>query len=139
MQAKGIKVVDSNGKTTFAIDKTTGAVTIAASQFTLGDKSVADIAQEEAIKQVQDITSDNIIKGYYLTEQNVKDYWSTQSAYTYEYGIQDIDGGKNAIKINGYTAQFGTKNYKPIKTIGNYTFSFWIKTSSSTYIPSKKS
>lgn len=134
VQAKGIKVVDRNGKTTFAIDKTTGAVTIAASQFTLGDKSVADIAQEEAIKQVQDITSDNIIKGYYLTEQNVKDYWSTQSAYTYEYGIQDIDGGKNAIKINGYTAQFGTKNYKPIKTIGNYTFSFWIKTSVSTQV-----
>lgn len=134
VQAKGIKVVDSNGKTTFAIDKTTGAVTIAASQFTLGDKSVTDIAQEEAIKQVQDITSDNIIKGYYLTEQNVKDYWSTQSAYTYEYGVQDVDGGKNAIKINGTGAQFGTKNYKPIKVTGNYTFSFWIKTSVATQV-----
>ena len=134
VQAKGIKVVDSNGKTTFAIDKTTGSVTIAASQFTLGDKSVADIAQEEAIKQVQDITSDNIIKGYYLTEQNVKDYWSTQSAYTYEYGVQDADGGKNAIKINGTGAQFGTKNYKPIKVTGNYTFSFWIKTSVATQV-----
>ena len=134
VQAKGIKVVDSNGKTTFSIDKTTGAVTIAASQFTLGDKSVADIAQEEAIKQVQDITSDNIIKGYYLTEQNVKDYWSTQSAYTYEYGVQDVDGGKNAIKINGTGAQFGTKNYKPIKVTGNYTFSFWIKTSVATQV-----
>ena len=134
VQDKGIKVVDSNGKTTFAIDKTTGSVTIAASQFTLGDKSVADIAQEEAIKQVQDITSDNIIKGYYLTEQNVKDYWSTQSAYTYEYGVQDADGGKNAIKINGTGAQFGTKNYKPIKVTGNYTFSFWIKTSVATQV-----
>lgn len=134
VQAKGIKVVDSNGKTTFAIDKTTGAVTIAASQFTLGDKSVTDIAQEEAIKQVQDITSDNIIKGYYLTEQNVKDYWSTQNAYTYEYGVQDVDGGKNAIKINGTGAQFGTKNYKPIKVTGNYTFSFWIKTSVATQV-----
>lgn len=134
VQAKGIKVVDSNGKTTFAIDKTTGAVTIAASQFTLGDKSVTDIAQEEAIKQVQDITSDNIIKGYYLTEQNVKDYWFTQSAYTYEYGVQDVDGGKNAIKINGTGAQFGTKNYKPIKVTGNYTFSFWIKTSVATQV-----
>lgn len=134
VQAKGIKVVDSNGKTTFAIDKTTGSVTIAASQFTLGDKSVADIAQEEAIKQVQDITSDNIIKGYYLTEQNVKDYWSTQNAYTYEYGVQDVDGGKNAIKINGTGAQFGTKNYKPIKVTGNYTFSFWIKTSVATQV-----
>lgn len=134
VQAKGIKVVDGNGKTTFAIDKTTGAVTIAASQFTLGDKSVTDIAQEEAIKQVQDITSDNIIKGYYLTEQNVKDYWSTQNAYTYEYGVQDVDGGKNAIKINGTGAQFGTKNYKPIKVTGNYTFSFWIKTSVATQV-----
>lgn len=134
VQAKGIKVVDSNGKTTFAIDKTTGAVTIAASQFTLGDKSVTDIAQEEVVKQVQDITSDNIIKGYYLTEQNVKDYWSTQSAYTYEYGVQDVDGGKNAIKINGTGAQFGTKNYKPIKVTGNYTFSFWIKTSVATKV-----
>lgn len=134
VQAKGIRVVDSSGKTTFAIDKTTGAVTIAASQFTLGNKSVADIAQEEAIKQVQDITSDNIIKGYYLTEQNVKDYWSTQSAYTYEYGVQDVDGGKNAIKINGTGAQFGTKNYKPIKVTGNYTFSFWIKTSVATQV-----
>lgn len=134
VQAKGIRVVDSNGKTTFAIDKETGAVTIAASQFTLGDKSVTDIAQEEAIKQVQDITSDNIIKGYYLTEQNVKDYWSTQSAYTYEYGVQDVDGGKNAIKINGTGAQFGTKNYKPIKVTGNYTFSFWIKTSVATQV-----
>lgn len=134
VQAKGIRVVDSNGKTTFAIDKETGAVTIAASQFTLGDKSVTDIAQEEAIKQVQDITSDNIIKGYYLTEQNVKDYWSTQSAYTYEYGVQDVNGGKNAIKINGTGAQFGTKNYKPIKVTGNYTFSFWIKTSVATQV-----
>lgn len=134
VQAKGLKVVDSNGKTTFAIDKTTGAVTIAASQFTLGDKSVTDIAQEEVVKQVQDITSDNIIKGYYLTEQNVKDYWSTQSAYTYEYGVQDADGGKNAIKINGTGAQFGTKNYKPIKVTGNYTFSFWIKTSVATQV-----
>lgn len=134
VQAKGIRVVDGNGKTTFSIDKTTGAVTIAASQFTLGDKSVTDIAQEEAIKQVQDITSDNIIKGYYLTEQNVKDYWSTQSAYTYEYGVQDVDGGKNAIKINGTGAQFGTKNYKPIKVTGNYTFSFWIKTSVATQV-----
>lgn len=134
VQAKGIRVVDSNGKTTFAIDKTTGAVTIAASQFTLGDKSVTDIAQEEVIKQVQDITSDNIIKGYYLTEQNVKDYWSTQNAYTYEYGVQDVDSGKNAIKINGTGAQFGTKNYKPIKVTGNYTFSFWIKTSVATQV-----
>lgn len=134
VQAKGIRVVDGNGKTTFSIDKTTGAVTIAASQFTLGDKSVTDIAQEEVVKQVQDITSDNIIKGYYLTEQNVKDYWSTQSAYTYEYGVQDVDGGKNAIKINGTGAQFGTKNYKPIKVTGNYTFSFWIKTSVATQV-----
>lgn len=134
VKAKGIRVVDSNGKTTFSIDKTTGAVTIAASQFTLGDKSVTDIAQEEVVKQVQDITSDNIIKGYYLTEQNVKDYWSTQSAYTYEYGVQDVDGGKNAIKINGTGAQFGTKNYKPIKVTGNYTFSFWIKTSVATQV-----
>ena len=134
VQAKGIRVVDSNGKTTFAIDKTTGAVTIAASQFTLGDKSVTDIAQEEVVKQVQDITSDNIIKGYYLTEQNVKNYWSTQSAYTYEYGVQDVDGGKNAIKINGTGAHFGTKNYKPIKVTGNYTFSFWIKTSVATQV-----
>lgn len=134
VQAKGIRVVDGNGKTTFSIDKTTGAVTIAASQFTLGDKSVTDIAQEEAIKQVQDITSDNIIKGYYPTEQNVKDYWSTQNAYTYEYGVQDVDGGKNAIKINGTGAQFGTKNYKPIKVTGNYTFSFWIKTSVATQV-----
>ena len=134
VQAKGIRVVDGNGKTTFSIDKTTGAVTIAASQFTLGDKSVTDIAQEEVVKQVQDITSDNIIKGYYLTEQNVKDYWSTQSAYTYEYGVQDVDGGKNAIKINGIGAQFGTKNYKPIKVTGNYTFSFWIKTSVATQV-----
>lgn len=134
VQAKGIRVVDGNGKTTFSIDKTTGAVTIAASQFTLGDKSVTDIVQEEVVKQVQDITSDNIIKGYYLTEQNVKDYWSTQSAYTYEYGVQDVDGGKNAIKINGTGAQFGTKNYKPIKVTGNYTFSFWIKTSVATQV-----
>lgn len=134
VQAKGIKVVDSNGKTTFAIDKETGAVTIAASSFALGDKSITDIAQEEVVKQVQDITSDNIIKGYYLTEQNVKDYWSTQSAYTYEYGVQDVDGGKNAIKINGTGAQFGTKNYKPIKVTGNYTFSFWIKTSVATQV-----
>lgn len=134
VQAKGIKVVDGNGKTTFAIDKTTGAVTIAASSFALGDKSITDIAQEEVVKQVQDITSDNIIKGYYLTEQNVKDYWSTQSAYTYEYGVQDVDGGKNAIKIKGTGAQFGTKNYKPIKVTGNYTFSFWIKTSVATQV-----
>lgn len=52
MQAKGIRVVDSNGKTTFAIDKTTGAVTIAASSFALGDKSISEIASEEAQRRL---------------------------------------------------------------------------------------
>lgn len=79
MQAKGIKVVDSNGKTTFAIDKETGAVTIAASSFALGNKSISEIASEEAQKKIDALPSDtdNLVNGYLLTESDVETYWDS--------------------------------------------------------------
>lgn len=95
VQAKGIKVVDSNGKTTFSIDKETGAVTILASSFLLGDKSIADIAQEKVNGQTQNdifnkLTSNGAIKGLYMKDGQI--YFSFSYA---QGGILKLGGENN--------------------------------------------
>lgn len=94
VQAKGIRVVDSSGKTTFAIDKETGAVTILASSFLLGDKSIADIAQEKVDGQTQSnifnkLTSNGAIKGLYMKDGQL--YFS----FSYAQGGTLKLGGEN--------------------------------------------
>nr|DAV20325.1 MAG TPA: Putative tail protein [Caudoviricetes sp.] len=94
VQAKGIRVVDSNGKTTFSIDKETGAVTILASSFLLGDKSIADIAQEKVNGQTQNdifnkLTSNGAIKGLYMKDGQI--YFS----FSYAQGGTLKLGGEN--------------------------------------------
>lgn len=95
VQAKGIRVVDSNGKTTFSIDKETGAVTILASSFLLGDKSIADIAQEKVNGQTQNdifnkLTSNGAIKGLYMKDGQI--YFSFSYA---QGGILKLGGENN--------------------------------------------
>lgn len=94
VQAKGIRVVDSNGKTTFSINKETGAVTILASSFLLGDKSIADIAQEKVNGQTQNdifnkLTSNGAIKGLYMKDGQL--YFS----FSYAQGGTLKLGGEN--------------------------------------------
>ena len=102
VQAKGIKVVDSNGKTTFAIDKTTGAVTILASSFLLGDKSIADIAQEKVNGQTQNdifnkLTSNGAIKGLYMKDGQLYFSFSYAQGGTLKLGGEN--NGLGSLKI----------------------------------------
>ena len=139
VQAKGIKVVDGNGKTTFAIDKTTGAVTIAASNFALGDKSIADIASEEAQKKIDALPreTDNLVKGYGLSESDVQKYWNIVG--TPSYGQSDPAGGTQALMISNLTTGNNFLEAKvsdnPIfSSSGRYNVSFWLKANETVFV-----
>ena len=134
VQAKGIKVVDGNGKTTFAIDKTTGAVTIAASSFALGDKSISDIASEEAQKKIDALPSDtdNLVNGYLLTESDVETYWDSYG--TINHSALNPNGkyeGALAITANGSDCYLSAKRSSNpvIRLPGTYQVSVWLKAS----------
>lgn len=134
VQAKGIRVVDGNGKTTFSIDKTTGAVTIAASQFALGDKSIASIASEEAQKKIDALPSDtdNLVNGYLLTESDVKTYWDSYG--TINHSVLNPNGkyeGALAITANGSDCYLSAKRSSNpvIRLPGTYQVSVWLKAS----------
>ncbi len=130
INARGIKVIDDDGNITLEIDKK-GNVAIAPTSFALGGKGIADIARSEAVKVLEDIPTGNLLKGYQLTEQNVKDYWTVNGTYT--TGNEDADGGHNALKVNGQYPQLkiNTETNNAVKNTGNYTFSVWIKASKS--------
>lgn len=132
VQAKGIKVVDSNGKTTFAIDKTTGAVTIAASSFALGDKSISEIASEEAQKKIDALPSDtdNLVNGYLLTESDVEKYWDSHG--TINHSVLNPNGKYEealAITANGSDCYLSAKRSSNpvIRLPGTYQVSVWLK------------
>lgn len=134
VQAKGIRVVDSNEKITFAIDKTTGAVTIAASSFTLGDKSISSIASEEAQKKIDALPSDtdNLVNGYLLTESDVETYWDSYG--TINHSVLNPNGkheGALAITANGSDCYLSAKRSSNpvIRLPGTYQISVWLKAS----------
>jgi hypothetical protein len=134
VQAKGIRVVDSNGKTTFAIDKETGAVTIAASSFALGDKSISEIASEEAQKKIDALPSDtdNLVNGYLLTESDVETYWDSYG--TINHSVLNPNGkyeGALAITANGSDCYLSAKRSSNpvIRLPGTYQVSVWLKAS----------
>lgn len=134
VQAKGIRVVDSNGKTTFAIDKTTGAVTIAASSFALGDKSISEIASEEAQKKIDALPSDtdNLVNGYLLTESDVETYWDSYG--TINHSVSNPNGKYEealAITANGSDCYLSAKRSSNpvIRLPGTYQVSVWLKAS----------
>lgn len=134
VQAKGIRVVDSNGKTTFAIDKETGAVTIAASSFALGDKSIASIASEEAQKKIDALPSDtdNLVNGYLLTESDVETYWDSYG--TINHSVLNPNGKYEealAITANGSDCYLSAKRSSNpvIRLPGTYQVSVWLKAS----------
>lgn len=134
VQAKGIKVVGGNRKTTFAIDKTTGAVTISASSFALGDKSISDIASEEAQKKIDALPSDtdNLVNGYLLTESDVETYWDSYG--TINHSVLNPNGkyeGALAITANGSDCYLSAKRSSNpvIRLPGTYQVSVWLKAS----------
>ena len=132
VQAKGIKVVDSNGKTTFAIDKTTGAVTIAASSFALGDKSIASIASEEAQKKIDALPkdTDNLLNGYLLTKSDVETYWDYSGSINYDViNPNKSRDGAVAITANGSDCYLSAKrsNNQVVRLPGTYQVSVWLK------------
>lgn len=134
VQAKGIRVVNSNGKTTFAIDKTTGAVTIAASSFALGDKSISEIASEEAQKKIDALPSDtdNLINGYLLTESDVETYWDSYGKIN--HSVLNPNGKYEealAITANGSDCYLSAKRSSNpvIRLPGTYQVSVWLKAS----------
>lgn len=132
VQAKGIKVVDSNGKTTFAIDKETGAVTIAASSFALGDKSIASIASEEAQKKIDALPkdTDNLLNGYLLTKSDVETYWDYSGSINYDViNPNKSRDGAVAITANGSDCYLSAKrsNNQVVRLPGTYQVSVWLK------------
>ena len=134
VQAKGIRVVDGNGKTTFAIDKTTGAVTIAASSFALGNKSISEIASEEAQKKIDALPSDtdNLVNGYLLTESDVETYWDSYG--TINHSVLNPNGKYEealAITANGSDCYLSAKRSSNpvIRLPGTYQVSVWLKAS----------
>lgn len=134
VQAKGIRVVDGNGKTTFSIDKTTGAVTIAASSFALGDKSISEIASEEAQKKIDALPSDtdNLVNGYLLTESDVETYWDSYG--TINHSVLNPNGKYEealAITANGSDCYLSAKRSSNpvIRLPGTYQVSVWLKAS----------
>ena len=132
VQAKGIKVVDSNGKTTFAIDKTTGAVTIAASSFALGNKSISEIASEEAQKKIDALPkdTDNLLNGYLLTKSDVETYWDYSGSINYDViNPNKSRDGAVAITANGSDCYLSAKrsNNQVVRLPGTYQVSVWLK------------
>lgn len=132
VQAKGIKVVDSNGKTTFAIDKTTGAVTIAASSFALGNKSISEIASEEAQKKIDALPkdTDNLLNGYLLTKSDVETYWDYSGSINYDViNPNKSRDGAVAITANGADCYLSAKrsNNQVVRLPGTYQVSVWLK------------
>lgn len=132
VQAKGIRVVDGNGKTTFAIDKTTGAVTIAASSFALGDKSISSIASEEAQKKIDALPkdTDNLLNGYLLTKSDVETYWDYSGSINYDViNPNKSRDGAVAITANGSDCYLSAKrsNNQVVRLPGTYQVSVWLK------------
>jgi hypothetical protein len=132
VQAKGIRVVDGNGKTTFAIDKTTGAVTIAASSFALGDKSISEIASEEAQKKIDALPkdTDNLLNGYLLTKSDVETYWDYSGSINYDViNPNKSRDGAVAITANGSDCYLSAKrsNNQVVRLPGTYQVSVWLK------------
>lgn len=132
VQAKGIRVVDSNGKTTFAIDKTTGAVTIAASSFALGNKSISEIASEEAQKKIDALPkdTDNLLNGYLLTKSDVETYWDYSGSINYDViNPNKSRDGAVAITANGSDCYLSAKrsNNQVVRLPGTYQVSVWLK------------
>lgn len=132
VQAKGIRVVDGNGKTTFAIDKTTGAVTISASSFALGDKSISSIASEEAQKKIDALPkdTDNLLNGYLLTKSDVKTYWDYSGSINYDViNPNKSRDGAVAITANGSDCYLSAKrsNNQVVRLPGTYQVSVWLK------------
>jgi hypothetical protein len=132
VQAKGIRVVDGNGKTTFAIDKTTGAVTISASSFALGDKSISSIASEEAQKKIDALPkdTDNLLNGYLLTKSDVETYWDYSGSINYDViNPNKSRDGAVAITANGSDCYLSAKrsNNQVVRLPGTYQVSVWLK------------
>ena len=132
VQAKGIRVVDGNGKTTFAIDKTTGAVTIAASSFALGNKSISEIASEEAQKKIDALPkdTDNLLNGYLLTKSDVETYWDYSGSINYDViNPNKSRDGAVAITANGSDCYLSAKrsNNQVVRLPGTYQVSVWLK------------
>lgn len=139
VQAKGIRVVDGNGKTTFAIDKTTGAVTIAASSFALGNKSISEIASEEAQKKIDALPkdTDNLLNGYLLTKSDVETYWDYSGSINYDViNPNKSRDGAVAITANGSDCYLSAKrsNNQVVRLPGTYQVSVWLKATQNTKI-----
>lgn len=132
LRMRGVNVVDGDGKTTFAINKETGAVTIAASSFALGDKSIADIASEEAQKKIDALPkdTDNLLNGYLLTKSDVETYWDYSGSINYDViNPNKSRDGAVAITANGSDCYLSAKrsNNQVVRLPGTYQVSVWLK------------
>lgn len=133
INGRGLKVIDDDENITLEIDKN-GKVTIAASSFTLGDKSISSIASEEAQKKIDALPSDtdNLVNGYLLTESDVETYWDSYG--TINHSVLNPNGkyeGALAITANGSDCYLSAKRSSNpvIRLPGTYQISVWLKAS----------
>lgn len=142
VDARGIKVTDSNGEITLYIDDD-GNITIRANTLSIAGKSVETIANNAAenakkytLEQIAALpeASGNLVQGYRFSEDDLEKYWDTRGNIT--SGVADPAGGTEAIKIWGvktddnYVSANRTNN-QVIHVAGHYTFSVWLRSTKS--------
>lgn len=127
-----LAVKDKNGNIMFLANIDTGQVIINAESLKIQGKDVEKIAQEKAVQEISKASTNNLVKGYNLSQDDILNYWDT--AGNISYSQNDPAGGNDAIHITNITAdtQFITANLEnnPIITTrinGTYYISVWMR------------
>lgn len=127
-----LAVKDKDGNIMFLANIDTGQVIINAESLKIQGKDVEKIAQEKAVQEISKASTNNLVKGYNLSQEDILNYWDT--AGNMSYSQNDPAGGNDAIHITNITAgtQFITANVEnnPIITTrinGTYYISVWMR------------
>lgn len=133
INAGTLAVKDKDGNIMFLADMDTGQVIINAQNIQIQGKDVEKIAQEKAVQEISKASTDNLVKGYNLSQDDILNYWDTSG--TIVYNLKDPSGGDNAIYMENITdgTYFLTANAEtnPVTTSISakvtYYISVWIK------------
>ena len=127
-----LAVKGKDGNVMFLANIDTGQVIINAESLKIQGKDVEKIAQEKAVQEISKASTNNLVKGYNLSQDDILNYWDT--AGNISYSQNDPAGGNDAIHITNITAdtQFITANVEnnPIITTrinGTYYISAWMR------------
>lgn len=135
VNAGTLAVKDKDGNIMFLANIDTGQVIINAESLKIQGKDVEKIAQEKAVQEISKASTNNLVKGYNLSQDDILNYWDT--AGNISYSQNDPAGGNDALHITNITAgtQFIAANAEtnPIITTrinGTYYISVWMRSDS---------